>query len=705
MKRIVLLALTIIPVAVLAAPAPPLQFKSGVNYVAGGRPTGIVAADFNGDGVLDFAVANSENSSVTILIGNADGTFQAAEVYATGPEPLTIAAGDLNGDGNLDLAITSNSMPFVNILLGNGDGTFRSSIQWPTGSPSYSLVLGDFNGDGKPDIAISNVGDVTNGSNSNGMTVLIGNGDGTFQNPVNYAMDSHQHYGIAAVDFNGDGKLDIAVSDEGSNGVSIFLGNGDGTFQLPVSYGAGSLPVDVVAADFNHDGKLDLAITTSGAQGGSAVAILLGNGDGTFMTATIYSVGYQPGLLVAGDFNNDGNLDLAIADATENDVAILLGNGDGSFQDPLFFLECCGQPNPIGIVAGDFNRDGKLDFAVSNYFSQTVSVFLNDAAINQATPIALDVTVPSGPLAMGGHVKSSPAGIDCPGNTCNANFPAGSTVQLTATPSTGFIFAGWSGSLCSGNGTCSVILSAATSVTANFVNSPVIPQTGFWWNPNESGRGFVIEQRGGSLFMAAFLYAPSGEATWYGIGPGPVTGSAYTGALTNYCCGQTLNGAYRPPSVLGSAGSISISFSSATQGTLTWPEGTIPIQKFDFGPSGSEATQPVGTPQPGWWYTPTESGRGYTVEIQGNVMYFAAYMYDTLGNPLWYVSTGPMTNTLLYQGRLEQFGDGQTLTGTYIAPPVVNPNVGAITLQFTSTTSATLTLPDGEQVQIARFRF
>jgi hypothetical protein len=205
--------------------------------------------------------------------------------------------------------------------------------------------------------------------------------------------------------------------------------------------------------------------------------------------------------------------------------------------------------------------------------------------------------------------------------------------------------------------------------------------------------------------MAAFLYAPSGEATWYGIGPGAMTGSTYTGPLTNYCCGQTLNGAYQSPTIVGSAGNMSIVFSSANQATLSWSEGTIPIQKFDFGPGGSAATQPVGTPQAGWWYAPSEGGRGYAIEVQGDVMYLAAYMYDSQGNPVWYLSTGPMTSTLLYQGQLQQYGGGQTLTGTYQAPSVVNATVGTVTLQFSSPTTATLTLPDGEQVQITRYPF
>jgi List-Bact-rpt repeat protein/galactose oxidase-like protein/Kelch motif protein len=325
------------------------------------------------------------------------------------------------------------------------------------------------------------------------------------------------------------------------------------------------------------------------------------------------------------------------------------------------------------------------------------------AAFSSVT-FPLNVTVISGAFTVGGSVVSMPAGILCPTGACNASFSSGNTVQLTATPNTGFLFVGWGGA-CNGNGACSVVMGTATSVTATFASAPATPLTGFWLNPNEGGRGYVIEQRGGNLFMAAFLYDPSGRATWYGIGPGAITGSTYTGTLTSYSGGQTLTGSYIAPTNVVAAGNFSITFSSATQALMTWPGGTVPIQKYDFGPGGSATTQPVGTPQPGWWYAPTEGGRGYAIEVQGNTMYLAGYMYDTQGNPVWYLSSGAMTDISLYQGEWQQYGNGQTLTGSYHAPSVVNAAVGTVTLQFNSTTTATLTLPNGRQVQIERYPF
>jgi hypothetical protein len=234
----------------------------------------------------------------------------------------------------------------------------------------------------------------------------------------------------------------------------------------------------------------------------------------------------------------------------------------------------------------------------------------------------------------------------------------------------------------------------------------IAPQTGYWWNPAEGGRGYVIEQQGNDLFMATFLYDVSGRATWYGIGPGAIANSTYSGTLDSYSGGQTLTGAFQPATKSGSGGAVTVNFTSATQGTLTWPEGTIPIQRYDFGPGGAAATQPPGTPQTGWWWAPTEGGRGYSIEVQGNMLFLAGYMYDAQGNPIWYAS-GPtaLSNTSAYQGVWQQYGNGQTLTGSYQAPTIVNTNVGSVTIQFSSITTGTLTFPNGRQVAIERYPF
>jgi alpha-tubulin suppressor-like RCC1 family protein len=316
-------------------------------------------------------------------------------------------------------------------------------------------------------------------------------------------------------------------------------------------------------------------------------------------------------------------------------------------------------------------------------------------------------------IAGGGTVTSSPAGLTCSSGTCVVPFPAGTAVTLTATAGPGNIFQGWGGG-CTGTSACALTIASGQSVTASFSGtsggsgpvSGTIPDTGWWWNPGEPGRGFMIEQRNGKIFMATFLYEFSGRASWYGSGPTAYDNGNYTGVLNLYGSGQTLTGPYKPATLIGGTfGSISINFSSNNTGSITWPEGTIPIQRFDIISGGSSLTPLSGTPQAGWWWNPNEAGRGFSLEIQGGTMLIAGYMYDTNGNPIWYSSTGAMANASTYQGNWIQYGYGQTLTGAYQPASVVNSNVGSLTLQFSSPTNGTMTLPDGRQIPITRYSF
>jgi hypothetical protein len=234
----------------------------------------------------------------------------------------------------------------------------------------------------------------------------------------------------------------------------------------------------------------------------------------------------------------------------------------------------------------------------------------------------------------------------------------------------------------------------------------VAPANGYWWNPAESGRGFVIEVQGTQLFIAGFLYASSGESTWV-ASIGPMTSpSRYSGPLITFSGGQTLTGAYNGlPTPGAPIGTISLAFTSNNAGTLTWPGGTIPIQRFDIVPGGSATAQPATNPQTGYWWNSSESGRGFTVEVQNGVMYLAAYMYDAAGNPVWYLASGAMSDPAVFEGEWTQYSNGQTLGGSYQAPALSNANVGPVTLQFADNANATLTLPDGREIPFQRFIF
>lgn len=251
-------------------------------------------------------------------------------------------------------------------------------------------------------------------------------------------------------------------------------------------------------------------------------------------------------------------------------------------------------------------------------------------------------------------------------------------------------YAKYLAALCAAGG----LLFAATGVRAT-------PTNGWWWNPAQSGRGFAIEVQGATFFLSTYLYEANGRATWYASSGQSLANWAYQGTLQAYGNGQTLTGSYKP-NVMTNAnvGSISLQFSDATHGTLTWPGGTIPIERYIFG-SGTPAFKP----DTGWWWNPAESGRGFFIEVQGNALFIAGYMYDSAGNPIWYAASGSMTSGTLFQGHWDQFSGGQTLTGSYKAPTLPPGNAGTLTLQFTSSTAATLTLPNARQISLTRFYF
>jgi FG-GAP-like repeat/Abnormal spindle-like microcephaly-assoc'd, ASPM-SPD-2-Hydin len=321
-------------------------------FATGATPQSVAVSDFNDDGKLDLAVANSNGNNVSVLLGNGDGTFQPAVNYGAGSNPFSVAVGDFNGDGKLDLAVANESSNNVSVLLGNGDGTFQAAVHYATGSAPESVAVGDFNRDGKLDLVVTNVID-------NNLSVLLGNGDGTFQTQVAYAVGGSP-LGVAVGDFNRDGKLDLAVANLGSNNVSVLLGNGDGTFQPAVNHGAGSCPSSVAVGDFNGDGKLDLAVANECSNN---VSVLLGNGDGTFQAHVDYVAGAGPDSVALGDFNGDGKLDLAVANPGTSNISVLLGNGDGTFQAHVDYAAGAG---PDSVAVGDFNGDGRLDFAIAN---------------------------------------------------------------------------------------------------------------------------------------------------------------------------------------------------------------------------------------------------------------------------------------------------------------------------------------------------
>jgi hypothetical protein len=285
------------------------------------------------------------------------------------------AIGDFNGDGRPDYAVPTNAGPIV-ILLGAGNGTFTNGTTINTTSPfePTSVVVGDFNGDGKQDLA------VLSGAGTGSVNIYLGNGNGTFQAAKNYpvAASTSASRLLAVGDFNRDGIQDLVATNSALNQVAIILGNGNGSFQAPSYYAVGAAPWNVVVGDLNQDGFLDLAI---GSDGSSSISVLQGNGDGTFQPYTALNTGAsQVGSVAIGDFNGDGYPDLATTSAPDDSIYILINKGTAtpSFQAPVPYLLSDGTPapGPYYLTIGDFNRDGKLDLISANNGNATVGIML-----------------------------------------------------------------------------------------------------------------------------------------------------------------------------------------------------------------------------------------------------------------------------------------------------------------------------------------
>ena len=220
-------------------------FQAQQTYATGSVPVAMVTADVNGDGIPDLVIANRSSNTVSVLLGNGNGTFQHQLTFATGTFPDAVACADVTGDGKVDIVVLASQYGTVSVLLGNGNGTFQAQQTFGITRGPDSLVVGDVNGDGKPDIAVAY-------NYKNTVGVFLGDGNGTFQAPQTFATGSHPN-SLALGDLNGNGKPDLAVVNASDNTVGVFLGNGDGTFQVQHTFAVQPGPGAVAFGDVNGD--------------------------------------------------------------------------------------------------------------------------------------------------------------------------------------------------------------------------------------------------------------------------------------------------------------------------------------------------------------------------------------------------------------------------------------------------------------------
>lgn len=528
---------------------------SGSPIMVGVNPAAAVVADFNGDGKPDLAVANTKDGTVTILLGNGDGTFTPApsSPITVGAGPDALAVGDFNLDGVPDLAVADGKAGTVTILLGKGNGTFAATAASPitVGTGPDALAVADFNGDGDPDLVVANSG-------SSNIMYLQGNGDGTFKAPASTGVGTGPS-ALAVGDFNGSGYLSLAVANAGSNNVTILIGSGSGTFAAPTGspITVGTAPSSVAVADVNGDGFLDLAVANSGSNN---VTVLLGSGTGTFQAApgSPVSVGNSPSSLAIADFNADNKLDLAVANSGDSTVTVFLGAGNGTFT-AIPTLPKTGV-GPSSLAVADFNGDGRIDLATVDITDNTASILLQPVAIT--TSVASLTYVQQGLRSMSAAqtvtltnntsaaVTFTTIGVTGPGAADFAAPASGSTCSTTT-------------SLAPGGGTCTInvtftpqtagSLDATLSITTN---SPATSSL----SVQLSGTGY----NGGEVSLAptSFSYplqrvnttSSAQVATLINVGAFPVNISSITTSLSEYTIvPPTTSGATACLSLVGSS--------------------------------------------------------------------------------------------------------------------------------------------------------
>jgi VCBS repeat protein/Ser-Thr-rich glycosyl-phosphatidyl-inositol-anchored membrane family protein/FG-GAP repeat protein len=423
---LILLLAMIYPGTVAADPL----FGAKTDFVTGINPSSVGIRDLNADGKPDLVVVNDGAGTVSVLLGNGDGTFGAKTDFTGGYGSLAIA--DVNVDGKPDLVVAGYPTGgAVSVLLGNGDGSFEPPTYHSVSvysDLSRVVAVGDLDGDHKPDVAVPGTCHPFGCFGGGWVSVLLGKGHGSFGSPTIFPTYDNSE-SVAIADLNADGKLDLATgnwchSECPGGSVSVLLGNGDGSFGAHTDYftGAYYLPWSMAIGDVNADGKPDLVTTSAG------VAVLLGNGDGSFGVSTDFGAGGAPRSVAIGDLNADGKPDLTTANDNSNTVSVLLGNGDGTFASHTDFGAGNGARS---VTIGDLNGDSKPDLAVANYSSSTVSVLLNIGP-HPATPVSLDLAPNTLNLGSLGHwvaailepqPPASPGDIDIASILLNGSVP------------------------------------------------------------------------------------------------------------------------------------------------------------------------------------------------------------------------------------------------------------------------------------------
>ncbi|CAF4242680.1 unnamed protein product, partial [Rotaria sordida] len=376
------------------------EFANQKTYSTGSapQPYSVTVGNFNDDNYIDIVIVNSGNDNLDILFNTGNGIFERQITYPIGADsyPQYIIADDINKDNHLDIVTVNSKNNSISLIMGHGNGTFDLPRVYSTGKDSHPLAvaIGDFNNDNRSDLIIANTG-------TDSIGILIGFHYTTFQSYKTYFSDNtRKPQGIITCDFNNDKYLDIAVTFYSSNNIGILLGYGNGSFGTMMTYSTGndSLPQSLTVHDFNNDGQLDIVVISSGT---NDIGILLGYGNGSFPTSRRYSTGNDYGAfaIVLTDINNDGEIDIVLANAAASNIGILLGHGNLTF-DTIITYSTGYNSWPESLAVGDFDNDNQIDIAVANYLTSSISIFLGYQNGNFTTQVTYSTGYQSWPYSI-----------------------------------------------------------------------------------------------------------------------------------------------------------------------------------------------------------------------------------------------------------------------------------------------------------------
>lgn len=364
---------------------PPDLFYYFASYKVGKNPTTVTPLDVNQDGVTDLITTNMSGNTLSILIGNGDGTFRDQVQVHVCQEPRSLAAGSFNDDTFPDIVLACSGSDQIAVLFGRADGKFEEGPQYPVHRTPIAIATDDLNGDRFADLVVALRNDK--------IKIFLGQGNGDFRHGVQYEYGDTPT-SVALSDLNGDGKPDLVVTNGGpmSNAVSVWVGNGDGTFQQPTDYRSGKRPLGVSFADFNNDQIRDLLVINGEKD---SFSTFLGNGNATFRAGHDSGADAGPNYGLSRDFNGDRRADVAIVNLQSSDLSILFGRGDGTFEYPPRNYRTKAGPFAVALYRVTTKEVEEPGLVTADNGDGTVSIFLHRGL--RASPAKMNPSLVAGP--------------------------------------------------------------------------------------------------------------------------------------------------------------------------------------------------------------------------------------------------------------------------------------------------------------------